>query len=75
MRHVLTIVKMAALWGGLVSFGMAEDPKATNSPDNKVEARVKATGNAELREEIHRTLTALIEARSPRSPTIPKLTN
>jgi hypothetical protein len=68
MRHVLTIVTTAALWGGLISFGMAEDPKATNSPDNKVEARAETTGNAALRAEIYRTLAALIEARSAEKP-------
>ena len=68
MRHVLTIVTMVALWGGLVSFGMAEDPKAIKSPDNKVEARGATTGNAALRAEIHRTLAALIEAQSAENP-------
>lgn len=68
MRHVLTIVTMTVLCGGLVSFGMAEDPKATKSPDNKLEARAATTGNAALRAEIHRTLAALIEARSAEKP-------
>ena len=68
MRCVLTIVMMAALWGGLVSSGMAEDLKATKSPDNKVEGRAGTSGNAELRAEIHRTLAALIEAQSAEKP-------
>ena len=64
MRNVLTIVTMAVFCCSLVSFGMAEDPKATKSPDKKLNVRADTTGNAELRAEIHRTLTALIEARS-----------
>jgi hypothetical protein len=68
MRHVLTIVTITVLCGGLASFGRAEEPKATKAPNNKVEARSKTTGNAELRAEIHRTLAALIEARSAEKP-------
>ena len=47
---------------------MAEDPKATKSPDNKVEGRADTSGNSELRAEIHRTLAALIEAQSAEKP-------
>jgi hypothetical protein len=68
MRYVLTIVTMAALCGSLVSFGVAEDSTATKSPENKAVARVNTTSNAELRAEIHRTLAALIEARSAEKP-------
>jgi hypothetical protein len=67
MRYVLTIVTMAALCGGLVSRGVAED-KATKSPDNKVTDGAKTTGDIKLRAEIHRTLAALIEARSAEKP-------
>jgi hypothetical protein len=68
MRYILTIMTMAALCGGLVFRGVAEDAKATKSPDNKLADGAKTTGNIELRAEIPRTLAALIEARSVEKP-------
>jgi hypothetical protein len=69
MRHVLTAVAMAAFWCSLVSLGLAEDTKATQSPDaKKVEAKANATANAKLRASIHRTMADLIEARSAEKP-------
>jgi hypothetical protein len=63
MRHVRTIVTLAALWGGLVSFGMAAEPKAT-----KAKAESKASATSDLRAEIHQTLSALNEARTAEKP-------
>jgi hypothetical protein len=69
MRHVLTLVMMAAFWCSLVSLGLAEDTKATQPPaDKKVEAKANATANAELRATIHRTMADLIEAQSTEKP-------
>ena len=69
MRHVLTFVTMAAFWCSLVSLGLAEDKKASKSPDNKkVEAKADTSANAELRAKIHRTMAALIEAQSAEEP-------
>jgi hypothetical protein len=60
---------MAAFWCSLVSLGVAEDTKATRSPDDKkVEAKVNATANAKLRAAIHRTMADLIEAQSAEKP-------
>ena len=76
MRHVLTFVTMAAFWCSLVSLGLAEDKKATKSPDNKkVETKADASANADLRAKIHRTMADLIEAQSARSPTRRRSTN
>jgi hypothetical protein len=69
MRQVLTFVTMAAFWCSLVSLGLAEDTKATQSPDDKkVEAKANATAHAELRATIHRTMADLIEAQSAEKP-------
>jgi hypothetical protein len=69
MRHVLTFVTMAAFWCSPVSLGLAEDTKATQSPDDKkVEAKANATAPAELRATIHRTMADLIEAQSAEKP-------
>jgi len=69
MRHVLTLLTMAAFCCNLVSLGLAEDTKATPSPDDKkVEAKANATANAELRATIHRTMADLIEAQSAEKP-------
>jgi hypothetical protein len=69
MRHVLTLVAMAALWCSLASLGLAEDKKAIESPDDKkVEAQTNASATAALRAEIHRTLADLIEAQSAKQP-------
>ena len=69
MRHVLTFVTMAAFWCSLVSLGLAEDKKASKSPDNKkVETKADASANADLRAKIHRTMAALIEAQSAEEP-------
>ena len=68
MRHLLTIVTMAALYGGLVPLGMAEDPKSVASTNSNQEGRSQTPANADLRVEIHRTLAALIEARSAEKP-------
>jgi hypothetical protein len=69
MRHVPTLVTMAAFWCSLVSLGLAEDTKATQSPDDKkVEAKANTTANAELRATIHRTMADLIEAQSTEKP-------
>jgi hypothetical protein len=62
------MVTMAVLWGGLMSFGMAEDLKATKSPGKTVQASAENAASAGLRAEIHRTLAALIEARSAAKP-------
>jgi hypothetical protein len=69
MRHVLTLVTMAAVWCSLVSLGLAEDKKASKSPDNKkVETKADTSANADLRATIHRTMAALIEAQSAEEP-------
>jgi hypothetical protein len=69
MRHVLTLVTMAAVWCSLVSLGLAEDKKASKSPDNKtVETKADSSANADLRAKIHRTMAALIEAQSAEEP-------
>ena len=69
MRHVLTLVTMAALWSGLVSFGMADDQKIGNPPKpGKVETRAETATTASLQAEFHRTLADLIEARSAEKP-------
>jgi len=69
MRHVLTLLTMAAFWCSLVSLGLAEDAKATQLPDDKkVEAKANATANAELRATIHRTMADLIEAQATEKP-------
>ena len=48
MRHVLTIVTMAAFWCSLVSLGLAEDKKASKSPDNtKEETKPASSPNAD----------------------------
>lgn len=69
MKRAMTIVTVAAVWGGLVSFGVAEDQGAGKSPDpSKVEVRTTTASIAGLRAEIHRTLAALIEARAVDDP-------
>ncbi len=67
MRQLLTMVTMAVLCGGLVSFGIAEEKTATTSPDSKTAARAAAE-SAALRADYHRTLAALIEAQSAEKP-------
>jgi hypothetical protein len=67
MRHGVIIVAMAVLWSGLMSFGIAED-KATESSGSKIATRLQVPVQADLRAEIHRTLAALIEARSAAKP-------
>jgi len=78
MRRVLTFVTMAAFWCSLVSLGLAEDKKASKSPDDKkVEIKADTSANADVRAKIHRTMAALIEAQSAEEPdqaTIDKLT-
>jgi hypothetical protein len=60
---------MAAVWGGLVSCGVAADQEANRSPgQSKAEDRTKTAAGADLRAEIHKTLAALIEARSAEQP-------
>jgi hypothetical protein len=69
MRHVLTLVTMTTVWCSLVSLGLAEDKKASKSPDDKkVETKADSSANADLRAEIHRTMAALIEAQSAEEP-------
>ena len=69
MRRVITILTMAAVWGGLSLFGMAADPNANKPPEAvKVETRTAASVNAGLRAEIHRTMAALIEAQAAEKP-------
>ena len=69
MRHVLTVVTMAALWCGLVSLGMAEDKKASKSPEGKkVETQASTPAQADVRAEMHRTMAALIEAQAAEKP-------
>jgi hypothetical protein len=60
---------MAAFWCSLVSLGLAEDKKASKSPDNKkVETKADTSANADLRANTHRTMAALIEAQSAEAP-------
>jgi hypothetical protein len=60
---------MAALWCGLVSVGMAEDKKASKSPEGKkVETQASAPAQADVRAEMHRTMAALIEAQAAEKP-------
>jgi hypothetical protein len=74
MRHVLTFVAMAAFWCSLVSLGLAEDKKASKSPDNrKVETKADTSANADLRAKIHRTMADLIEAQSAEKPDAAKV--
>jgi hypothetical protein len=68
MRHLLIIVTTAALYGGLVSFGMAEDQKVVAPANPNQEGRSQKAANADLRVEIHRTMAALTEARSAEKP-------
>jgi len=68
MRHLLTIVTAVALCGGLASFGTAEDQKTGVSAKPNQAGRGQASANADLRAEIHRTLAALVEARSQETP-------
>ena len=68
MRHLLIIVTTAALYGGLVSFGMAEEQKVVAPANPNQEGRSQKATNADLRVEIRRTMAALIEARSAEKP-------
>jgi hypothetical protein len=68
MRHLLTIVTAAALCGGLTWFGVAEEPKAAVPANSDQAGRSQAPANADLRAEIHRTMAALVEARSAEKP-------
>jgi hypothetical protein len=63
------MVSMVVVSAGLVSFGMAAAPQAAKSPEGPTaESPAKVPTNAELRAEYHRTLAALIEARSVEKP-------
>jgi hypothetical protein len=60
---------LAAFWCSLVSLGLAEEKKASDSPDNKkVETKADSSAKADLRATIHRTIAALIEAQSAEEP-------
>lgn len=67
MRHLWTIVAVAALWGSLGSIGLAEDPTAKAPSDNKVAARADAD-SVQLRAAIHRTMADLLEAQAAEKP-------
>jgi hypothetical protein len=68
MRHVLTMVTVAMLSSGLASLGTAGDP---TTPAAK--APSKAAAGADVRADIHRTLAALIQARSAEKPDTAKV--
>lgn len=69
MKRAMTIVTMAALWGGLASYGLAQDsPAPQPAVANNAEVRTEAAPPANLRAEIHRTLAALIEAQAAETP-------
>lgn len=69
MKHVLTVVMMAALWCGLGSLAGAEDEKAAKAPEGAKPATLSgAAQQAGLRVEIHRTMAALIEAQAAEKP-------
>jgi len=74
MNRVLTFVTMAAFWSSVVSFGLAEDKKASKSPDDKkVESRADTSANAGLRAKLYRTMADLIEAQSAEKPDAAKV--
>ena len=69
MKCIMTMVSMAVVSAGLVSFGMAAAPQAAKSSESPTaESPAKVPTNADLRAEFHRTLAALIEARSAETP-------
>jgi hypothetical protein len=52
-----------------IPLGLAEDKKASKSPDNKkVETKTDISAKADLRADIHLTMAALIEAQSAEEP-------
>ena len=68
MRHVLTLLAVAAVVGG-ASVLWAEDAAPTTPSDaKKVEAKADAPTPAQLRAQMHRTLADLIEARNAEKP-------
>ena len=73
MRHLLTIVTTAALCGLVAPFGMTEDQSANRPLYQADEGRTAMVADARLRAEIHRTLAALIEARSAEKPDLAKI--
>lgn len=66
MRRLLTIVTTAAVWAGLASFGLADEPAAKPADNKNVQTQVSDT--AAQRVEYHRTMAALIEARTAEKP-------
>jgi hypothetical protein len=60
---------MTTVWCSLVSLGLAEDKKASKSPDNKkVGTTADTSVNAELQAKIYRTMATLIETKSAAEP-------
>ena len=69
MRRGLTLVMTAALLWGVASAGLAQEAAKAKSPsDEKVAAEKAVPTPAELRVRMHRTMAALIEARSAAKP-------